>query len=275
MELSIEATVRLNNGLAMPRLGLGVYRAAPGDETRRAVLAALEAGYRHVDTAKYYRNEADVGRAIRESGLPRESVFVTTKLANMDHGYDRARRACHESLDRLKMDYVDLYLVHWPVETLRGESWAALESLAEDGVCRAIGVSNYTLRHLAELADHANVVPAVDQVEFSPFLHQRELLARCRAMGVQLEAYSPLTKGRRFDHPAVRAVADRHGRTPAQVLVRWALQHDLVVIPKSSRVERIRENARVFDFSLDAGDMAALDGLDEGLRTSWDPTDAP
>lgn len=275
VDLTITSTITLNNGVAMPRLGLGVYRATPGDETRRAVLAALEAGYRHIDTAKYYRNEADVGRALRESGIPRQDVFVTTKLANMDHGYDRALRACRESLDKLELDVVDLYLIHWPVEELRGETWAALEQLQAEGLCRAIGVSNYTLRHLDEIADHAQVVPAVNQVEFSPFLNQRGLLARCRALGVQLEAYSPLTKGRRFDHPAIQAAARRYGRTPAQVLVRWALQHDLVVIPKSSRPERIRENAAVFDFSLAPDTMAVLDGLDEGLRTSWDPTDAP
>lgn len=272
MSLAITSTVTLNNGVAMPRLGLGVYQAAPGDETFRAVLAALEFGYRHIDTAKYYRNEADVGKALRASRIPREEIFVTTKLANMDHGYDRARRACRESLRELQLDYLDLYLVHWPVEGVRGETWSAFESLLDEGLCRAIGVSNYTIRHLDELTDHAAVTPAVNQVEFSPFLHQRELLAECRDLGVQLEAYSPLTKARRLGHPVVREVAQRHGRTPAQVLVRWALQHDLVVIPKSARPERIRENADVFSFALEPGDMQRLDGLDEGLRTSWDPT---
>ncbi len=273
--LRIDSTVTLNNGVPMPRLGLGVYRAHPGEETYRAVRAALEAGYRHVDTAKYYHNEADVGRALRDSGVPREQVFVTTKLANMDHGYDRALKACRQSLRELKLEFVDLYLVHWPVETLRGETWAAFETLLEQRLCRAIGVSNYTVRHLQEMSEYAAVTPAVDQVEFSPFLHQRPLLEECRRMGTRLEAYSPLTKGRRFDHPVVQAVAARHGRTPAQVLVRWALQHDLVVIPKSARPERIRENADVFGFELDPEDMRRLDGLDEGLRTSWDPSDVP
>jgi diketogulonate reductase-like aldo/keto reductase len=273
--LDIGSTLALNNGVLMPRFGLGVYRAAPGDETRLAVLSALEHGYRLIDTAKYYHNEADVGRALRESGLPRDSVFITTKLANMDHGFDRTRRACNESLKKLGLDYLDLYLIHWPVEVVRGETWAALQDLLDEGVCRAIGVSNYTVRHLDELLEYADVVPAVNQVEFSPFLHQRGLLARCREAGIRLEAYSPLTKGARFDHPAVRGIAARHGKTPAQVLLRWGVQHDLVVIPKSSRPERIRENAAVFDYELDASDMAALDGLDEGLRTSWDPTDVP
>jgi diketogulonate reductase-like aldo/keto reductase len=271
----MDSIVALNSGVLMPRFGLGVYRAKPGDETRRAVLAALESGYRLIDTAKYYHNEADVGRALRESGLAREGVFVTTKLANMDHGFDRARKACRESLDKLGLEYLDLYLVHWPVEVVRGETWAAFEDLLDEGLCRAIGVSNYTVRHLDELLEFAGVVPAVNQVEFSPFLNQRDLLARCRQAGIQLEAYSPLTKGTRFDHPEVRRISARHGRTPAQVLLRWGLQHDLVVIPKSSRPDRIRENAAVFDFELGAGDMAALDGLDEGLRTSWDPTDVP
>lgn len=273
--LTLEATVTLNNGIAMPRLGLGVYRTGPGDETRRAVLAALECGYRHIDTAKYYRNEADVGQALRESGVPRDAVFVTTKLANMDHGYDRARAACEESLAKLGLDALDLYLIHWPVEELRGETWAALQDLLDEGLCRAIGVSNYTVRHMHELLEWAAIVPAVNQVEFSPFLHQRELLALCREQGVALEAYSPLTKAQRFGHPVVQRVAAKHGRTPAQVLIRWALQHDLVVIPKSARPERIRENADVFGFALDEADMAALDALDEGLRTSWDPTGVP
>lgn len=271
--LDIRSTIALNSGVAMPRFGLGVHRTTPGRETREAVAAALEAGYRSIDTARYYRNEADVGRAIRESGVPRDEIFVTTKLANMDHGYDRARRAFDESRRLLGLDVIDLYLIHWPVPDGRNESWAALQDLAAEGACRAIGVSNYTVRHLEELLGWAAIVPAVNQVEFSPFLHQRELLAHCRAAGIALEAYSPLAKGRRLDHPVLREVAARHGRTPAQVMIRWALQHDLVVIPKSARPERIRENADVFGFALDDRDMAQLDGLHENLRTAWDPTD--
>jgi diketogulonate reductase-like aldo/keto reductase len=259
----------------IPAFGLGVYQSRPGEETRGAVRAALEVGYRHVDTARVYRNERDVGAALAESGVPRDEVFVTTKLWNADHGYDAALRACDQSLDRLGFERVDLYLVHWPVEGLRHETWRAMERILADGKARAIGVSNYTIRHLDELAARAKELPSVNQVELHPFLTQRDLVARCRALGIQVEAYAPLVKGERLDHPVIRRVAGKHGRTPAQVLVRWGLEHELVTIPKSVRPERIRENAQVFDFALDAEDLAALDGLDEGYRTSWDPTDAP
>lgn len=273
--LTLRSTVTLRGGVEMPRFGLGVWQSAPGEETRRAVLEALACGYRHVDTARAYRNEADVGAAIRESGVPRREVFVTTKLWNADHGYDKAQLAIDRSLASLGMEQVDLYLVHWPVEGVRHDSWRALEKILADGKARAIGVSNYTVRHLDELLARAKVPPSVNQVEFSPFLHQRALLAHCRLHGIQLEAYGPLVRGHRMDDPALAAIARKHGRTPAQVLLRWGLQHDVVVIPKSVRPERIRENADVYGFSLDAGDMAALDALDEGYRTSWDPTDAP
>jgi diketogulonate reductase-like aldo/keto reductase len=273
--LTLRSTVTLRGGVELPRFGLGVWQSAPGEETRRAVLEALAAGYRHVDTARAYRNEADVGAALRESGVPRREVFVTTKLWNADHGYDKGLRAIDKSLESLGMDQVDLYLIHWPVEGLRHDTWRAMEHILADGKARAIGVSNYTVRHLDELLGRAKVPPAVNQVEFSPFLHQRALLAHCRLHGIQLEAYGPLVRAHRMDHPALVAVARKHGRTPAQVLLRWGLQHDLVVIPKSVRPERIRENADVYGFSLDASDLAALDALDEGYRTSWDPTDAP
>lgn len=256
-------------------LGLGVYQSRPGAETREAVKAALAAGYRHVDTARVYGNERDVGAALHESGVPRDEVFVTTKLWNADHGHDATLKACDQSLARLGLEHVDLYLVHWPVEGLRRDTWRAMEKLLADGKARAIGVSNYTIRHLDELAGTARSLPSVNQVELHPFLFQRALLERCRALGIQVEAYAPLVKAQRMDHPVVARVARRHGKTPAQVLVRWGLEHGLVTIPKSVRPERIRENAQVFDFALDAEDLAALDGLDEGLRTSWDPTDAP
>jgi diketogulonate reductase-like aldo/keto reductase len=216
-----------------------------------------------------------VGEAIHSSGIPREEIFVTTKLWNDDHGYDGALRAFEESRERLGLDVVDLYLIHWPVRRLRVDSWRALEKLYRDGLCRAVGVSNYTVRHLDELLNTCEVVPAVNQVEFSPFLYQRDLLEHCHANGVRLEAYSPLTKGRRLSDPTLAEMAGRYGKTPAQVLVRWALERDVVVIPKSARPERIRENADVFDFVLEPDDLATLDGLDEGLHTSWDPTGEP
>jgi len=277
MELTIRSTIRLNNGVEIPRLGLGVYRAAAGAETRNAVLWALEAGYRHVDTAAAYGNEADVGRAIRESGIPRANVFVTTKLWNDDHGYDAALAAFDASLERLGFDYVDLYLIHWPVPELRLESWRALERLYEEGRARAIGVSNYMVQHLEELLAHCTVVPAVNQIELTPWSWRtrRDVVELCRAHGIALEAYSPLTKGRKLGDPTLRAVAERVGRTPAQVLIRWALERDLIVIPKSANRGRIRENADVFDFTLSPADMERLEALDEGLVTGWDPTSAP
>lgn len=270
----IHSTVTLRDGVHMPILGLGVWQSAPGEETRRAVSEALAAGYRHVDTARAYRNEADVGAAIRESGVPRREVFVTTKLWNADHGYDRTLRAIDASLEALGMEQVDLYLVHWPVEGLRGDTWRGMEAVLASGKARSIGVSNYTIRHLDELLGRAKVPPSVNQVEFSPFLFQRDLLAHCRRNGVQLEAYGPLVRGHKMDHPVLGRIAGSHGRTPAQVLLRWGIQHGLVVIPKSVRPERIRENADLFGFALGPEDMAALDALDEGYRTSWDPTGA-
>ena len=272
---TLRSTVPIAEGVEIPILGLGVYQSRPGQETYDAVRAALEAGYRHVDTARVYGNERDVGRAVRDSGVPRDQVFVTTKLWNADHGFDQALRACDQSLARLGMDRVDLYLVHWPVEGRRAETWRAMERILADGKARAIGVSNYTIRHLEELHSTAKVPPAVNQVEFHPFLFQRDLLDHCRRRGIRLEAYAPLVKAQRMEHPVLVRVARKHRKTPAQVLIRWCLEHEVVVIPKSVRPERIRENLGVFDFSLDAADLAELDGLDEGYRTSWDPTPVP
>lgn len=275
MTLSIASKVKLRGGVEIPVLGLGVFQARAGEETRRAVRWALEAGYRHVDTARFYDNEADVGAAIRESGVPRDEVFVTTKLWNTDHGYDSTLRAAAGSLARLGLDHVDLYLVHWPVVGLRLDTWRAMERLLGEGKARAIGVSNYMIRHLEELLGAAKVAPAVNQIELSPFLYPQDLVRYCEGKGIVIEAYSPLTRGRRLGHPAIVAAAKKHGRTPAQILIRWAIEHGFVVLPKSSRKERIEENARVFDFSLGPEEMRVLDGLDEGLHTAWDPTDAP
>lgn len=272
---TLSSRISLSNGVEIPVLGLGVYQSRPGEETRAAVAAALALGYRHVDTARVYGNEADVGAALAASALPRDAVFVTTKLWNDDHGYDATLRACDASLRRLGVERVDLYLVHWPVPGLRRETWRAMERLLADGKARAIGVSNYTIRHLDELLASASVPPAANQVELHPFLPQPQLVAFCRKHGIQIEAYAPLVKARRMEHPVLRRVAEKHGRTPAQILVRWSLQHGYVVIPKSIRPERIRENADVFGFALDADDLAAMDALDEGFRTSWDPTDVP
>ncbi|WNG39149.1 aldo/keto reductase [Archangium violaceum] len=275
MALNLQSTVKLNNGVELPRLGLGVFRAPRGQVTRQAVLSALSAGYRHIDTARIYGNERDVGAAVRDSGLPREDIFVTTKLWNEDQGYDSTLRACERSLKDLGLEYVDLYLVHWPVPGRRLDSWRAMEKLLAEGKCRAIGVSNFLEHHLDQLLSHAQVVPAVNQVEQHPFLYQPSLLRYCADKGIAVEAYSPLTKGLRLGDPRVVEMARRHGKSPAQVLIRWCLQHELVVIPKSVHEERIRENASVFDFSLSPEDMQRLDGMNEDLYTGWDPTDVP
>ncbi|MCI4368211.1 MAG: aldo/keto reductase [Thermoplasmata archaeon] len=259
----------------MPVLGLGVFQSAPGEPTRRAVRAALSAGYRLIDTARLYENEADVGQAIRESGVPRKEVFVTTKLWNTDHGFDRALAAFDRSLSALGSDYVDLYLIHWPSGGDRAESWRALRRILSEGRCRAIGVSNYTIAHLRELMQHSDVPPAVNQVEFSPFLYQRELLEFARGQGIQLEAYAPLTRARRISEPALSHISKAHGKTATQVMLRWSLQHGVIPIPKSVHPERIRENAELFDFVLTDEEMGAIDRLHDGFRTSWDPTGIP
>ncbi len=219
-----------------------------------------------------YRNEAEVGAAIRASGLAQGSVWVTTKLANPDQGAATARRAFEASLGRLGVDAVDLYLLHWPHE-LRLESWRVLEQLHAEGLARSIGVSNFLVRHLDELLAHASVPPAVNQIELSPFLYRSraDTLLRCAQEGVVVEAYSPLTKGRRLDDSTVSTIAAEVGRTSAQVLIRWSLQKGFVVLPRSSNAGRIAENATVFDFALDEAQLAALDALDEGLTTGWDP----
>jgi len=272
MKMTLQTRVKLNNGVEIPVLGLGVWQAGPGAETRDAVKSALEIGYRHIDTAMAYKNEKDVGRAVRESGIPRGEIFITTKLWNADHGYDKALRAFQASLDNLGMDYIDLYLIHWPVQGLRGETWKALTTLCKDGRCCGVGVSNFTVRHLRELLDSSPVTPAIDQVEFSPFLYQKDLLDFCVSRGIRLEAYSPLTRGAKFKDPAIAAMSAKYDKTPAQILIRWALEHELVVIPKSVHPERIRENAGVFDFSFTPEDMRILDGLNENFRKCWDPT---
>ncbi len=275
MALSLDTRVTLADGTEMPVLGLGVWRAASGKETLRAVATALDVGYRLIDTAKLYGNERDVGQAVRGSKIPRDEIFITTKLWNTDQGQEAALRAFEQSRRELGLDSIDLYLIHWPVPGLRQESWKTLLNLKEKGLARSIGVSNYTIRHLEELLSSSPIPPSVNQVEFHPFLYQADLLAFCQGHGIRLEAYSPLTRGHRLDHPVIKAVAAEHRRTPAQILIRWGLQHGLVVIPKSVQPERIRENARVFDFELSRADMDRLDALDERSHVAWDPDDLP
>ena len=297
MKLAIDSNLTLNDGYQIPRLGLGVWQTRAGAPCEAAVLAALEAGYRLIDTASMYGNEESVGAAIRKSGIPREDIFVTTKLWNSDHG--NPAQALETSLSKLKLDYVDLYLIHYPVRERR-QSWRALEALRAEGKARSIGVSNFTIRHLMELLTETKTVPAVNQVEFHPYLYQQDLLDFCAGRDIVVEAYSPLTKGARLNDPKLVAVArkyskagpqpvafqprfpfvDRMARRPetkstAQILIRWALQHGLVVIPKSANRKRIFEDADIFDFEITAEDMAILDRFNENLRTCWDPTNAP
>lgn len=261
--------VSLNSGARIPQVGLGVWQS--GGATQRAVSSALKLGYRHIDTARIYGNEAQVGKAIRESGIPRAELFVATKLWNQDQGYDQALRAFDDSLKRLTLDYVDLYLIHWPVAGQRLDSWRALESLFQAGRARSIGVSNFLVPHLRELSGVAKVLPAVNQIELTPFLQRRDTCALCGELGITLEAYSPLTRGQRLDHPVVLDIASQVQRSPAQVLLRWGIQRGFVILPKSVTPSRIEENASLFDFSLDSAAMARLDDLEEGLVTGWDP----
>lgn len=258
-QLSVGSTIRLNNGKDMPVLGLGVWSMAEGAETEQAVLWALEAGYRLIDTAKIYGNEASVGRAVRKSGIAREEIFVTTKLWPSD--FLRVRSAFQRSLDKLGLAYIDLYLIHWPVPLMKNRTWKELEKIYADGPARSIGVSNYSINHLETLARAADIPPAVNQVLFHPFSYKKELLDYCKSKNIALEAYSPLAKGRKLNDPAIAAIAGKYGKTTAQIMIRWSLQHGLIPIPKSSNKKRIFDNAKVFDFQIESGDMKALDNL--------------
>ncbi|MCL6547501.1 MAG: aldo/keto reductase [Alicyclobacillus sp.] len=261
----------LQNGVEMPWFGLGVYKIPDGEDVERAVLAAVEAGYRSIDTAAFYENEAGVGRAVRACGLPRESLFITTKVWNSDQGYESTLRAFEASRKRLGMDYVDLYLVHWPVKGKYRDTWRALEKLYRDGWVRAIGVSNFQVHHLQDVMRDCEVVPMVNQVEYHPRLTQEELLTFCKQQKIQMEAWSPLMRGRIREIPEIVEIARRHGKTPAQVVLRWDLQHEVVTIPKSVHPERIRENADIFDFELSEEEMKRIDALNRNDRTGADP----
>jgi 2,5-diketo-D-gluconate reductase A len=271
--MSAVPSIPLNNGVAVPQFGFGVFQVRPG-ETAQVVGAALAAGYRHIDTAQMYRNEEGVGRAVAESGLPRGEVFITTKLNNDRHGRDEAGRALDESLRRLGTDYVDLYLIHWPRPAADRyvKTWKGFEKLLADGRARAIGVSNFTVRHLTRLAEETDTVPAVNQVELHPRLAQAELREYHEAHGIATEAWSPLAKGGELlRDPTLLDLARAHGRTPAQVVLRWHVQLGNIVFPKSTRPERMRENIDIFDFELAAQEMAAVDALNTGERTGPDP----
>jgi diketogulonate reductase-like aldo/keto reductase len=273
MNLRIDTRLPMPHGGSIPAFGLGTWEMH-GKKAVEAIKHALDLGCRLIDTASMYDNEAEVGEAIRASGVPRGDVFLTTKVWNTEQGYEPTLRACAASLKRLGTDYVDLYLIHSPSGRNRQETWRALLKLHDEGKARAIGVSNYGVRHLEEVGTRP-VTPAVNQIELSPFLQARDIVEACRARGIVVEAYSPLTRGERLRDKRIAAIAAKHGKTAAQVLLRWGLQHGFVEIPKSARPERVRENADVFDFSLAAADMKALDALDEDHHVAWNPTKAP
>ncbi|MEU9603364.1 aldo/keto reductase [Streptomyces sp. NPDC048057] len=271
--MSTVPSITLNNGVSMPQLGFGVWQV-PDDEATAAVTTALDAGYRSIDTAAAYENESGTGRALAASGIPREELFVTTKLWNSDQGYDRALRAFDASLDRLGLEYVDLYLIHWPLPHRDAyvDTYRALEKVLSEGRARAVGVSNFLPEHLERLVEETSVVPAVNQIELHPQFQQHATREVHERLGIATEAWSPLGSGKGLlEAPAVVAVARKHERSPAQVVLRWHVQSGLIAIPKSVTPSRIRENLAVFDFELDADDLAAFAALDEGRRLGPDP----
>jgi 2,5-diketo-D-gluconate reductase A len=260
-------TIELNDGHTIPQLGFGVFQIEP-EETARAVSRALEIGYRHIDTAEMYRNERGVGEAVRASGLDRADVFVTSKLSNAFHRPDDARRAFDATLSELGFDYVDLFLIHWPLPTLYDgdfvSTWQALEAFRADGRARSIGVSNFQVDHLRRLARESDVVPAVNQIELHPYLLNAEVRAYGEAHGIATEAWSPIAQGKVLDDPAIRAIAGEFGKSPAQVVLRWQIQRGNIVFPKSTTPARIQENFELFDFQLEPADLDAIDALDRG-----------
>lgn len=268
----------LNNGINMPLLGLGVYDMH-GKEAEQAVLWALETGYRLIDTAAMYGNEREIGNAIRASGIPREEIFLTTKVDNADHRYDKTLGAFDNSLKKLDCGYIDLYLLHWPLPNTRQDTWKAIETIYKNAsaqnnlLVRAIGVANYTEPFLAELESYAEIMPAVDQVEFTPYLYLKDLVDLCKHKNIQMQAYSPIARGERVDDPKLVALAEKYNKTPVQIMLRWTLQHGVSAIPKSSNQKRLKENFDVFDFHLSEADMTTMDGFNENLRLVEDPMD--
>lgn len=271
---SLSESITLNNGVDMPLLGLGTWAVPDGKEGRRIVADALEVGYRHSDTAMIYKNERSVGAAVRDSGLPREQVFITTKCWTDDMRAGRVREAFDASLKQLGMDYVDLYLLHWAVGDYI-DCWREMEKLLDTGRTRAVGVSNFMIPHLDKLLAETSVVPAVNQIEKHPLLQSPALREHCQSRGIVVEAWQPIVKGKVAEMPTLVEIGRRHGKTPVQVALRWALQHNVVVIPKTSRRQRMVENADTFDFELSADEMSAIDALDEDRRHGADPHHVP
>ncbi|MCB9245511.1 MAG: aldo/keto reductase [Flavobacteriales bacterium] len=268
------ASIKLNNGFTIPQLGLGTYRMTDRSLALKAFAFAIEKGYRHFDTASLYENEAIIGEAIRNSGINRAEFFITSKLWNDDQGYDRAKRAIYRSNEEIGLGYIDLYLIHWPVSKYRLESWRALEESLKEGICHSIGVSNYMANHLRELYENCTVFPAVNQIELHPFnyLSRSDTLELCSEKGVIPAAYCPLTRGQKLNDPKLLHLAAQYGKTPAQILIRWGIDHGFCEIPKSANPARIEENISVFDFELSEEDLATIDSWDKNLSVSWDPS---
>jgi diketogulonate reductase-like aldo/keto reductase len=269
--MDISSGVKLNNGVEMPWLGLGVFQTSEGGEVENAVKTALGTGYRSIDTASLYGNEQGVGTGIKESDVPREEIFVTSKVWDSDQGYRSAMQAFEVSLDKLQTDYLDLYLIHWPRGKRSVETWKAMEELYEKGKIKAIGVSNFIVSHLEAFLPECNVPPAVNQVEFHPELVQQELLDYCNSKNIRLEAWSPIIKGKVNDLPVLQALAAKYGKNPVQVTLRWEIQKGVVTIPKSANPERIVSNADIFDFEISDEDMAKIDRLNKNNHIGPNP----
>ncbi|WP_170006355.1 aldo/keto reductase [Bacillus fonticola] len=268
---NLKSTTTLHNGVEMPWFGLGVFKVEDGQEVISSVKAAIEAGYKSIDTAAIYRNEEGVGQAIRESEISRDELFITTKVWNDDQGYESTLQAFEESRKKLGLDVIDLYLIHWPVRGKYKDTWRALETLYKDGKVRAIGVSNFHVHHLEDLMEDAEIVPMVNQVEFHPHLSQRPLRDFCQTHHIQLEAWSPLKQGNLLQDPLLQKIADKYGKSVAQIILRWDLQTGVITIPKSVKAHRISENADIFDFELSPEDLAAIDGLNKNDRVGTNP----
>jgi diketogulonate reductase-like aldo/keto reductase len=265
--------LKMNSGTEVPQIGLGLWLNKDEKECKDAVRFALEAGYTHFDSAQAYQNEEFLGAAIAESEIPRESLFITTKIWNGNQPKDKLQPSFEESLKKLGTDYVDLLLLHFPVSETRHEAWPLMEEIYASGKARAVGVSNYTIRHLEELLKDCKTKPAVNQVELHVFLQQPELVEYCKQHDILVEAYSPLVHGHNMDDPTLEAIAKKYGKTVAQIMIRWCIELGTVPLPKSTHKERIEENIDVFDFKLDNDDMAKIAKLDENYRTAWDPSD--
>jgi methylglyoxal/glyoxal reductase len=271
MPNSLQDTTTLHNGVKMPWFGLGVFKVQEGSEVVESVKAAIKHGYKSIDTAAIYKNEEGVGQGIKESGVPREELFITTKVWNSDQGYESTIQAFETSMGKLGLDYLDLYLIHWPGKDKYKDTWKALEKLYKDGRVRAIGVSNFQIHHLKDLMSEAEVKPMVNQVEYHPHLTQKELLDFCQQEGIQLEAWSPLKQGELLSDPTINEIAEKYQKSPAQIILRWDLQNKVVTIPKSIKEQRIIENANIFDFKLTTEDMAKIDALNKNERIGADP----